>query len=389
MENKHQYPVCPESDILALIDMPAMPVHCNVLWLTREAALNAPRGSIRLGYFSACGHVYNLDFDPSLMEYTEEYENSLHFSPRFQAYATALADDLVSRYDLRDKDIVEIGAGKGDFLIMLCEKYGNRGWGYDPSYVPAEGYTAPNVTFIQDFYTEKYTNQKADLIVCRHVLEHIEDPDSFIAQVRRAVGDRPETVVFFEVPNSLWTLRQLGIWDIIYEHCSYFSPVSLAHLFRQNGFRVLRVNQVFGGQFLTIEAVIDDRPPVPDAVDELAALQKDAESFAANYQRKFQEWSDRLAQFSSAGKRGVVWGAGSKGVTFLNAMPDSRSIEYIVDINPRKQGKYIGGTGQQIVPPASLAAIEPDFVIIMNANYREEIGEMLNEIGSAAQILVA
>ena len=407
-------PVCPDSDVIHLIDMMQMPVHCNVLWPTREAALSAPRGDIRLGYLPGCGHTYNLAFDPSLMEYTQEYENSLHFSPRFQEYATALADGLVEKYDLRDKDIVEIGAGKGDFLIMLCAMSGNRGWGYDPSYVPEPGYTAPNVTFVQDFYTEKYLDQKADLIVCRHVLEHIEDPDAFIAQVRRAVGHQ-QSVVFFEVPNALWTLQRGGIWDIIYEHCSYFSPLSLAALFRRHGFEVLAVNEVFGGQFLTIEAraTADGRRPAaddgPQATDHgesafalaavsgrpstvaaaLGTLESDARAFAAAYHTKRDEWRARLRELAAAGKHGVVWGAGSKGVTFLNAAEAGGEIVAIVDINPRKQGKYIAGTGQQIVAPARLADLRPDFVIIMNANYRDEIGRMLAEVGVEAEILVA
>lgn len=390
MSSKVNYPICPESEAVPLIEMTGMPVHCNVLWPTREAALNAPRGDLRLAYFPDCGHVYNLAFDPSLMEYTQEYENSLHFSPRFQAYATELAEGLVERYDLRGKDIVEIGAGKGDFLIMLCALSDNRGWGYDPSYVPEDGYTAENVTFVQDFYTEKYTDRRADLIVCRHVLEHIEDPDAFIAQVRRAVGDQDQAVVFFEVPNALWTLRQLGIWDIIYEHCSYFSPVSLAYLFRKHGFRVLDVREVFGGQFLTIEARTDDgaSAEIVDA-DELAALTADARAFADNYRRKSAEWRERLARLAAEGKRGVVWGAGSKGVTFLNAMQAGGEVEAIVDINPRKQGKYVAGTGQRIIAPAELRDLRPDFVIIMNANYEAEIAEMLREVGVAPEILVA
>lgn len=382
-------PICPESETIPLIEMTQVPVHCNVLWPVREEALNAPRGDIRLGYLPACGHTYNLDFDPSLMGYTQEYENSLHFSPRFQEYATALAADLIEKYDLRDKDIVEIGAGKGDFLIMLSETGGNRGWGFDPSYVPDEGYTAPNVTIVQDFYTEKYTDQRADLIVCRHVLEHIEDPDAFIAQVRRAVGDQ-RSIVFFEVPNALWTLREGGIWDIIYEHCSYFSPLSLAYLFRKQGFRVLTVNEVFGGQFLTIEVVPDDgNSETFDTTTELAALAADARAFAEKYDRKREEWRTRLGALAAAGKRGVVWGAGSKGVTFLNAMEAGDEVIAVVDINPRKHGKYVAGTGQLIIPPDRLAELQPDFVIIMNANYLEEIGRMLGEAGVQAQMMVA
>ncbi|HNS39057.1 MAG TPA: class I SAM-dependent methyltransferase [Promineifilum sp.] len=369
--------------------MNRLPVHCNVLWPTREAAIEAPRGDIHLAYLAECGHTYNLAFDPSLMEYTQEYENSLHFSSRFQEYATALANGLVSKYGLHGKDIVEIGAGKGDFLIMLCQMGGNRGWGYDPSYVPEEGYTAPNVTFVEDFYGEKYTHQRADLIVCRHVLEHIEDPDAFIAQVRRAVGDQ-QSVVFFEVPNALWTLRHGGIWDIIYEHCSYFSPLSLAYLFRKHGFRVLAVNEVFGGQFLTIEAVPDDSAPAaPETTTELDMLTADARAFAENYRAKRDEWQVRLRALAAADKHGVVWGAGSKGVTFLNVMGTGEEIVAVVDINPRKQGKYVPGTGQPIISPDQVSELQPDFVIIMNANYRDEIGETLKTIGVDAEILVA
>jgi len=397
------HPVCPQSESIPLIDMDNVPVHCNVLWPTRAAALSAPRGDIHLTYLPACGHTYNPAFDAALMEYTQEYENSLHFSPHFQEYATALANGLIAKYDLYGKDIVEIGAGKGDFLIMLCAMSGNRGWGYDPSYVPEPGYTAPNVTFVEDFYTEKYIDQRADLIVCRHVLEHIEDPDAFLAQVRRAVGEQ-QSVVFFEVPNALWTLRRGGIWDVIYEHCSYYSPSSLAHLFRRHGFRVLAVNEVFGGQFLTIEATpaggeqaadaAGDNGHTPDGraaigAEDLLALTADARAFAANYAAKRDEWRARLRALAAAGQRGVVWGAGSKGVTFLNATGAGEEIVAVVDINPRKQGKFVAGTGQPIVPPAQVADIRPDFVIMMNANYREEIGGMLDKMSVAAEILVA
>ncbi len=391
MDSRDPYPICPDSEALPLIEMKQVPVHCNVLWPTRQEALDAPRGDIRLAYFPDCGHVYNLDFDPSLMEYTQEYENSLHFSPVFQQYATDLAQGLVDRYDLRQKEIVEIGAGKGDFLIMLGEMGDNHGWGFDPSYVPEPGYTAENVTFVQDFYTEKYIDQKADMIVCRHVLEHIEDPDGFMRQVRRAVGDRPDTLVFFEVPNSLWTLRHLGIWDVIYEHCSYFSPPSLAKLFRQSQFNVLKVSEVFGGQFLTIEALPAEGfgTAAVDYDAQLPQLTADAKAFAASYQQKRDEWQTRLAELAAAGKRGVVWGAGSKGVTFLNVLQPGDTIPFVVDINPRKQGKFVAGTGQPIVHPDFLRENQPDFVVIMNANYREEIGSMLREVGVEVDILVA
>ena len=139
-----------------------------------------------------------------------------------------------------------------------------------------------------------------------------------------------------------------------------------------------------------IEAVPDrESAAVPDESAELVALTADARAFAENYRDKRQTWEARLHSLAAAGQRGVVWGAGSKGVTFLNAMNAGEEIVAVVDINPRKQGKYVAGTGQRIVPPAELRALQPDFVIIMNANYRDEIGRMLAEVGVEAELLVA
>ena len=374
-----------------VLNMDQLPVHCNVLWPSREGALSAPRGDIHLAYLPGCGHIYNSAFDPELMTYTESYENSLHFSPRFQEYATGLAERLIATYDLRDKDIVEIGSGQGDFLKMLCRMGGNRGVGFDPSYVEEGGATDTAVTFVQTYYSDEFANYPADFICCRHVLEHIHEPVPFLQAVRRAVNGRMDTVLFFEVPNALWTVRQLGIWDIIYEHCSYYSPVSLDHLFRHAGFDVLAVNETFGGQFLTIEARLaaETAVPAPPHAAELAALTADVDRFADNYRQKVAYWQGVLQDLAAHGRRVVVWGSGSKGVMFMNKFDQEGLIRYAVDINPRKQGMFVAGSGQEIVPPEFLRTYQPDVVIIMNRNYEGEIGGQLIQLGLTADILVA
>jgi hypothetical protein len=382
-----KYPICHNDNIIPLVEMKQVPVYCNVLWPTQKEAIAAPRGDIRLGFFPDCGHIFNLDFDPSLMEYTQDYENSLHFSPRFQEFATSLAKGLIERYDLYNKDIVEIGAGKGDFLLMMTEMGNNRGWGFDPSYVPDEAYSSDKVTFVLDYYSEKHTDYKADIITCRHVLEHIEDPDQFIETVRKAVGDRKDTIVYFEVPNALFTLKRGGIWDIIYEHCSFFTPQSLAYLFEKHGFDVLAVSEVFEGQFLTIEAKLRGETAVSSTPS--SNLTQDAIAFADSYQEKVNTWKNTLGEIASKQQKVVIWGSGSKGVTFLNVLDPDRVIQYAVDINPRKQGKFVGGTGQEIVAPEFLTTYQPDVVIIMNANYKDEIGQMLKDQGVTAEILLA
>jgi hypothetical protein len=86
------------------------------------------------------------------------------------------------------------------------------------------------------------------------------------------------------------------------------------------------------------------------------------------------------------GKRVVVWGGGSKGATFLSLTNAKSIIDYVVDINPRKHGMYISGTGHKIVPPSFLKNKKPDIVIIMNPNYVKEIGKICGELGIKVEL---
>lgn len=385
-------PVCASTDIAVFFEILQVPVHCNLLSPTRDEAIQVRRGDIRLGFCHDCGHISNAAFDPELMEYGQAYENSLHFSPRFQSYAEALAARLIEYYDLRGKDVVEIGCGKGEFLTLLCEIGDNHGIGFDPSYVPeAKGKaTAERVTFIRDFYSESYAGYAADLICCRHVLEHLRDPTGFLTMLRRTIGNRLSTVVFFEVPNVLFTLRDLAIWDIIYEHCSYFSPGSLARAVASCGFDVGKLTQEFQRQFLCMDALPSEgMDSTYEQSDEVKQISSRIASFPDEYRSKAGTWRHKLEQIESKGQRSVVWGAGSKGVTFLNTLEIQDQVEYVVDINPRKQGMYIAGTGQRIVPPEFLRDYQPDIVIVMNPIYKNEISELTQSLGLATEFMYA
>jgi hypothetical protein len=385
-------PVCGAPGGSPFVTIRDAPVHCNVLWATAGEARAAPRGDLDLVFCDTCGHVHNASFDDARTTYGATYENSLHHSAVFQTYASALVADLVERHDLHDRDIVEVGAGQGDFLEMLCRAGGNRGTGFDPSHVTS-GSTAESgsagIALVAAFYSEEFADYPADLIVCRHVLEHIGASGDFVGMIRRVIGARP-TVAFFEVPDALWTIRHGGIWDLIYEHCGYFTPPSLEYVFRHGGFDVTRTNNVFGGQFLTIEAVPAGGPTAlaGDHRAEVAAIAADVDRFAVLYASAVNEWRDRLTTLTGLGRRAVIWGAGSKGVSFLNEVDTDGAVELAVDINPRKHGMHISGAGQEIVGPDALVAYRPDVVIVMNPNYRDEIAVTLAGLDVGAELIV-
>jgi SAM-dependent methyltransferase len=280
--------------------------------------------------------------------------------------------------------IVEIGCGGGEFLKLLCRRGGNRGLGFDPACPRSSNGSAATspIVFVPDSYSAKYADCPADLVCCRHTLEHIEDPRGFLLLLREVIGEHRKTAVFFEVPNALLMIREIGIWDIIFEHCSYFNRSSLTHLFSSCGFAVLNVTEGFGKQFLRIEA----RPARAKAARNprsghyRSALASEVERFRRRYQKKIEFWRRRLGK-SLAERRLVVWGAGAKGVSFLNALGVRDQIQYVVDINPRKHGMYVPGSGQQIAPPQFLKEYRPDAVIVMNPIYRNEIRAWTRALG--------
>lgn len=383
--------VCAAPNVQPVLTLTGQPVLCNVLWSTREQALEAPKGDLRLGFCNNCGHIFNEAFDPTLVDYTVEYENSLHFSPHFQNYCSRLARRLADTYGIRAKTVLEIGCGKGDFLAALCKIGRNKGYGFDRSY-SIEQASHPkdlDLTIFNEFYSDRHRDIKADLICCRHVLEHIDDPKDFLRGIRRTIGERRDTVLYFEVPNVLYILRDMGLWDLIYEHCSYFSIASLKYLFCMSGFTIGKIAEVYDGQFIGLDCYPDgenlDDAACATTIRDLAAH---VSSFADRYRKKVNEWQIRLDQLRWEGKRTVVWGGGSKGVTFLNIFK-SPVIEFMVDINPRKQGKYVSGTGQEIVTPWHLSEIKPDAVIIMNPVYKAEITAMLGKLGLDPEVMVS
>lgn len=380
--------ICGSENIEFIIELSQMPAHCNLLWPTENDAKQAPRGDIQLGFCTSCGYIFNLLFDPQKMEYTQSYENSLHFSPRFQEYADGLAAKLVERYSLYQKDIIEIGCGQGDFLKLICRLGNNRGVGFDPSYIRGaiDEASMNQITIVEDYYSSAYSQYQADFIACRHVLEHIPDPLDFLTNIRHAISDTKEITIFFEVPNALFTFRDLGIWDIIYEHRSYFIPDSMQYLFSRCGFRVIDSAEEFGGQFLRLEAT-PERGAVSFHPENLSDVANYLDAFIDKFRNKLETWQANLNKMAKEKQRVVIWGAGSKGVTFLNTFDSSRVIHYAVDLNPRKQNMYIPGTGQKIVSPDFLKDFQPDSVLVMNPLYYQEIKQRIAKLGISPQLI--
>jgi SAM-dependent methyltransferase len=378
-------PACSAPGLQHFYDQSAVPVNSLLLLETAQEAKAFPTAPLSLAFCPSCGFVTNTAFDPAMTAYNSNYEETQGFSPRFRQFATDLAQGWVKRYDLAGRHVVEVGCGKGEFLAELVAAGVGSAVGYDPVYLPGRipDAAAAHIDFVADFFGSEQAGIRADALVCRHTLEHIPNVEQFLSTVRTVLDGQP-TVLLFEIPDVARILDEVAFWDVFYEHCSYFSAGSLARLFRRCGFEVLDLRREFGDQYLVIEARIASGSSEHRTFaieDDLAHLTAAVQHFEHNITLTRNRWRSEIEQARAADGEVVLWGSGSKSVSFLTTTGIEDEIRYIVDINPNKQGTFNAGTGQQVVAPEHLKECQPALVIVMNPVYRQEIQNSLDELG--------
>jgi SAM-dependent methyltransferase len=384
---------CAEATLVPFADLGDIPVLCGVHWADADAAAASPVGRMVLAYCPSCAYVRNVAFDPELMVYDTTMDTNLHHSPAFQAFSADLVKHLADRFRLGGKRVLDVGCGQGEFLRELCHTAGCTGTGYDAMYAGAEGPDPSGAVFHSGYAPRGAGLPAFDMVTSRHWFEHINDPYEFLADLRRQAGDRP-VHGYLEVPDAGYDLSTAG-WEVIYPHVSYFDAYPLVRIVERAGWRVEDTGTLFGGMFRFIEmsANADGEPsgayrPMPGAADrdrQLAAVT----TFLQRHEAERAAWRTRIGELVDRGARPVLWGAGSRGVQFLTFADADKRLAGVVDVNPRKWGRYLPMTAHRVESPETLTALKPEAVIITNPSYRTEIAAQLRDLGVEAELLVA
>lgn len=345
-------PLCQKQTVSIVYEVQNIPIFQNKIYETVDAARNAQTANVSLALCQNCGFVFNSDFDMSLMNYDIHYQNEQAHSPYFQEYLNDIIN-LFKKKSLHEKAIIEIGCGKGYFLESL-QKHNFNITGFDPAY---EG---NNVCIVKDYFSEQYSHLNGDVIIMRHILEHIQNPLDFLHKIAKSVNYKG--MIFIEVPNFEWIIQKGAFWDIFYEHCNYFTFESLGSLFNE-----LEQGYLFNQQYMYLFANLSDLR---------TQAKPSKKSFEIN--ESIISFNKKLAHYRQLIQRRqhiLVWGGGAKGSTFVNLTdPDNEHISYVIDINPKKQNKYIGKTAHKIVSPDIINELkECGGIFIMNENYQQEI----------------
>ncbi|MGP8281878.1 MAG: class I SAM-dependent methyltransferase [Desulfomonilaceae bacterium] len=327
----------------------SIPVFQNKMFWTQADALACLKGDVVLVQDMSSGLVFNSAFDAGLLEYDADYQNEQACSGIFQRHLDAVTK-IISR-NLNGKTLIEVGCGKGYFLNHL-HALGYQITGIDPAY---EG-DSPHV--IKSRF-EPGLGLTADGIVLRHMLEHIPDPVGFLSSI--AYANKGGGNIYIEVPCFDWICRQGAWFDIFYEHVNYFR---LSDFYRMFG-TIHEAGHFFGGQYLYVLADLATlRDPRLESGD------------VVNFPDNFLCGIEHFARLANTKRRKAIWGAASKGMIFAMYMK-RRVIEldFAIDINPAKQGRFLGGSGLRVSSPEeALCNLEQGGdIFIMNSNYFDEI----------------
>lgn len=372
-------------------EVESIPTQSCVLLESESEAVSYPVGDLLLAICDECGFIQNVRFDPNKVDYSKPTEESQAFSPRFQAFARELATELVESHDLVGRSILEVGCGKGDFINLLVDAGVGSAVGIDPGFLPQRsGDPGERTRFVRDWYDPRYLDETADLILTRHLLEHVHNVGEFLSwlveSTRRTEGAR----LFTEVPDVTRVLVEGAFWDVYYEHCSYFSPGSLGRALRRAGMEIEYLDRGFDDQYLLATSApgATERPSphsLEEAPGELADL---AVGFARAATAARTAWRDRIDSVLAGGGRVCLWGGGSKAIAFLTSLGWEQvpSDLLVVDINVHKQGKWLPGSGVCVSSPDRLTQDRPDLVIPMNSVYVDEISSDLAAMGLSPRI---
>ncbi|UVM28964.1 class I SAM-dependent methyltransferase [Pseudomonas sp. B21-021] len=331
-----------------------LPVLQNRTFADPESAKASASADMLLVQDERSGLIFNAAFDADKLSYDADYQNEQAHSGQFQKHLGDV-EGIIARH-FKGQELIEVGCGKGYFLELL-KGLGYRITGIDPAY---EG---ENTDVIKAPFT-RGLGLEADAIVLRHVLEHIQDPLSFLAVIAEA--NQGGGQIYIEVPCFDWILEHRAWFDLFYEHVNYFRLDDLRRMFGT----VHEAGHLFGGQYLYIVADLATLRLTPEQPVPRLALPDD---FTASLERAVQIIQGAPEQGSA------IWGASSKGVIYsLFLQRAGVAVDRVVDINPAKQGRYLPLSGARVSSPQEAMDALPEGanLFVMNSNYLEEIKRM-------------
>lgn len=373
---------CKGEGLRPFLDLGSMPLADRLLSAPDEAEPTFP---LVVAFCPHCALVQILHtVDPEVL-FAADYPYFSSFSPALLEHSRKNALERIEDQHLgSDSLIVELASNDG----YLLKNYAERGipvLGIDPAPGPAAAANAIGVHTEVAFFTSEYAFEiaaqgiQADVLHANNVLAHVADTNGFVAGIAHLL--KPGGVAVIEVPYLKALIDHVEFDTIYHEHLCYFSLTALDALFRRHGLYLNDAEHlsIHGG---SLRIFVGKSAHQTDRLKEDLAREKAEGLDSWTYFEKFgekvaalrDEVCDQIARLKAGGARLAAYGAAAKGATLLNYCgigPDQ--IDFVVDRNTHKQGKFMPGRHLPIRDVASLSDSAPDYVLLLAWNFADEI----------------
>ncbi len=324
-----------------------------------------------------------------------DYAYFSSYASSWVEHAKLYADSAQQRFELNSSSFVVEVASNDGYLLQHFVGKDIRVLGIEPAANVAKEARKKSVPTEVAFFgretAEKIKTEHgpADLMAANNVLAHVPDINDFVVGFATLLAD--EGVVSFEFPSLLNLIENVQFDTIYHEHFSYLSLLAIEKCFNHNDLRVFDVEELptHGGSYRVWackKASLHQESKTLKVVrlkEEQAKLNSIAgyENFEPRVEKLREELKTFLAKAKAEGKKVIGYGAAAKGNTLLNYCGIDRDlISHVADLNPHKQNTLLPGSRIPVIAPSEIAALKPDFILILPWNLKTEISSSLSYV---------